>query len=50
MSKTVKCPDACHCPYYESETSYGKEWIRCANTDCPLYPIREEEEESEDEE
>lgn len=46
--KGVKCPDACRCPYYERETSYGKEIIRCANTDCPLYTLREEEEESED--
>ena len=42
--KGVKCPDCRNCPYYESTTSYGTEEIRCENTDCPLYSIREDEE------
>lgn len=42
--KGVKCPECRNCPYYESETSYGTEEIRCENTDCPLYTIREDEE------
>lgn len=45
----VKCPDCRNCSYYESVISYGTEEIRCANTDCPLYTIREEESEEEEE-
>ena len=40
----VKCPDCPNCPYFIRATAYGYEAVRCANTDCPLYTIREDEE------
>lgn len=36
------------CPYYEVQTSYGTEEIKCANTDCIMYE-RQNDEEGEEE-
>lgn len=30
----MKCP---HCPYYKQITSYGTEFIKCNNEECPYY-------------
>lgn len=45
-----KCQWASNCPYYERQGSYGTEIYRCANTDCSLYEVYKDEEESEEEE
>ena len=26
-----------YCPYYTQTTSYGTEWVKCANADCIHY-------------
>lgn len=41
----MKCPQ---CPYYERTTSYGVEWFKCNNKECP-YNKAEIEEEKADE-
>lgn len=45
-----KCQWVSNCPYYERQGSYGTEIYRCANTDCALYEIYKDKEESEEEE
>ena len=45
---SVKCSWQSTCPYYETVTSYGRETIKCGNTDCPLFAIEKEREEQEE--
>lgn len=45
---SVTCFWQSQCPYYEVETSYGTETVKCGNTDCALYPIAKEQEETEE--
>lgn len=35
----MKCPQ---CPYYEQQTSYGTEKIKCNNKECPYKAESEE--------
>ena len=46
--ENVKCFWINQCPYYEVETSYGTELLKCTNTDCPLFPVEKEREEEHD--
>lgn len=45
MEIEKKCTWAPTCPYYETISSYGRETIRCSNTDCLIHGIDEQEEE-----
>ena len=47
MKDTVKFFWQIQCPYYERQTSYGTEEIKCGNTDCPLFEVMKKEEEGE---
>ena len=40
----MTCPYISSCPYYERQTSYGTEEVKCANTDCILHAEYEERE------
>lgn len=48
MKDGSKCQWVTNCPYYEQQGSYGTEIYRCDNTDCALYEVYKDEEESED--
>ena len=47
MKNEYKCFWSSNCPYYESTTSYGKERIKCENTDCILHNAEESDENDE---
>lgn len=39
----MECQWISNCPYYEVQTSYGTETVKCGNTDCILHDIHESE-------